>query len=203
MAQQEQSRRRRSAPRTMPERYLAQGGAFRRQKTAAATTRRGRMVAYGRTLAHVQSLRRARSVVQQSGTQGVVTRLRRVARAARSAWFLVGLTFTIYLFQFAAGVISIVALAAEIAGEEILFGLGAALLPGWTIFVVGYGVAVIISLSLLLLGVIVFSLLRIAWWPRSILWLMTAFCGSFLPLFNMLPWAFLWYFAVVYAQTKS
>ena len=103
--------------------------------------------------------------------------------------------------QFLFGLLQFGGYSAEYVGEGWLWGLGAAVVPGQTLFVVGYIASSVIGVGVLGAAALIYLFTGILWW-RGAGWIWFGFflCLSIVPFLNTFPWLAAWMVTVVYTQ---
>lgn len=152
------------------------------------------------TIGRTRALRH--NIESKNGSaKGAVHEIKAKARALRASFWIAGLVFSFYIVQLSFGILALLGAAAEFAGEQIFWGLGAWLVPGdWL-----WGVANIIATTVaaLLMGVaaFIYTLMGVKWWSGiGLVWFIVCFTLCFVPLLNIFPILAIWMAAVIYSQ---
>jgi hypothetical protein len=141
-------------------------------------------------------------------TQKVTAKVTAVANATSATWFIMGLTWILYLIQLVFSVMALVGLGAVIAVEETIvnsvdfFGLLSG--TGEIFFYVGMGMTLLVGVMTFLIAVMVFMFRGVVM-ARSASTLVAAVCFALylFPGFSLVPWAWLWCFYVVKTQVSQ
>jgi len=131
---------------------------------------------------------------EQNGQKLDAKDIKNVVNIAKDATTVYSTLSPLLIFvpvQFAFAVISLLGLAAEIASTNFAFGILNAVVPGMTLFVAGLAVVMLIGFGSILYAVVALSLRGINCFKnRRDLVLMLCIIAYIAPVFNMVPWVF-------------
>lgn len=186
-------------PRRLSTRYKAQERRRVRKNRSEDDTE------YARENSHTERLR-GRQLAMRERVQGLAQprRLAEKLRAARATYIIVWFILPFYVVQLMFGVIQFIGAGAELAGEKLLWGAGAWVIPGDELFGAAYVVTTVCAVCLLVATAIIYTLSRVSWMNNRLLMsFMILLAFSFVPFLNIAPWAAFWVFAVARAQVRS
>lgn len=116
-------------------------------------------------------------------------RTKKVVRAGRLLWFAGVLVPAQVIFA----IISIIGIGSETIAEEVFLGLFSGAVPGEAIYLVMAVLVIIIGTLSLLYAVMVFAASRVSLLSgKGVLVLGICFCLYALPIFNIIPWVFVY-----------
>lgn len=158
-------------------------------RTVARTARTQRIVRNTRT-----------SATAQTGMSAVAT-YKKKARAVRMSLMIASLVLPLCGIQLLFGLLQLGGYGAESAGEQILWGLGATVLPGTTLFAAGWIVAAVLGIGTMVTAAAIYAFSGVAWWRGSGgLYFSLFLILSMAPFSSMVPWLAIWIPIVIYTQ---
>lgn len=124
-------------------------------------------------------------------------------KAVRASWVIALFILPFYPIQLAFGIIQIAGFSAEYVGEQFLWGFGAVLIPGQTVFAAGLVVTILFGLVSMFAAAFIYTLNGVSWWRGfGLISFLVFTVFYFLPILNIFPWVVGWMFVVIYAQKK-
>lgn len=126
------------------------------------------------------------------------------AKAVRASWIIGVFVLPFYPIHLIFGFVQLAGYATEYAGEQLLWGLGALVLPGQTVFAAGFIMTALFGIASMFIAAFMYTFQNVHWWRGHGLLsfiLCTVLC--LVPMLNIFPWLIAWMLVVIGAQRKK